>query len=280
MGTPINQLVEEGDSIHLCIYVYINIYIYHTHTHWHIYTHSLPIWTLETSVDGCFGPPAGNVTIFISSDPPSGLCPVGNLICIVVYLVYFPIYPSFSRNHRKMYPIWFLWPRQSAGRLAPTRIRLLVASRRTWGTAIGSAVVPKIQGLQQWKQHRVCQKWGRVTAISFVFSTCKFLKAGCLGTTVLDKPRLGQFLQAWVGEMVNIPSILASILASCVRYVKWSTLGQVCLQLSLRWQNLGWTLSEVFQVAYVMITLQSWRFPSMPSQTYCYIEANIIYIYV
>jgi hypothetical protein len=77
-----------------------------------------------------------------------------------------------------------------------------------------------------------------VTAISFVFSTCKFLKAGCLGTTVLDKPRLGKFLQAWVGEMVNIPSILASILASCVRYVKWSTLAwQVChLQLSLRWQ--------------------------------------------
>ena len=42
MGTPINQLVEEGDSIHLCIYVYIKKYIYiiHIRTDTFTLTHS------------------------------------------------------------------------------------------------------------------------------------------------------------------------------------------------------------------------------------------------
>ena len=119
MGSPINQLVEEGDSIQLCIIIYIYIYIIHIRTGTFTLTHSqFERW--KPVVDGCFGPPAGNVNLFISSDPPevdpSGLdFPMGNLISIVVYtiwiyLVYFPIfpiiYPSFSRNHRKMYPIF------------------------------------------------------------------------------------------------------------------------------------------------------------------------------
>ena len=52
--------------------------------------------------------------------------------------------------------------------------------------------------------------------------------------TVLDKARLGTFLQAWLGEMVNISGGSR--------------------------QNLGRTLSghwKYHEVAYVMITLQS-----------------------